>query len=142
MQYQKGSYTIEASLLMGIILSVLVAIIFYLHDRSFIQGAAHESACAYSLHADSDKKDAGIAKRLISGRLLGSKNVTATISDGKKNVSVYYKGTFPIPKMAADFWGSRKLSMESKVMLTIERPPALIQKIRGAAKIVDRVRGD
>ena len=41
---QKGSYTVEAALLMGILLSVLVSVIylgFWYHDRNFLQNAAY-----------------------------------------------------------------------------------------------------
>ena len=43
---QKGSYTIEAALLMGILLSVLIAVIyigFWYHDKDFLQSAAYET---------------------------------------------------------------------------------------------------
>ena len=40
---QKGSYTVEASLLMGVLLSILGSVIyqgFRYHDRKFLQNAA------------------------------------------------------------------------------------------------------
>ena len=55
MKNQKGSYTVEASLLMGMILSVLVSVIyigFWYHDKSFLQSAAYETACAAILHGE------------------------------------------------------------------------------------------
>lgn len=51
---QKGSYTVEAALLMGILLSVLVSEIylgFWYHDRNFLQNAAYEAVCTASLRA-------------------------------------------------------------------------------------------
>ena len=52
MKKKKGSYTLEASVLMGIILSVLVAVIylgFWYHDKSFLQSAAYEAVCVAGL---------------------------------------------------------------------------------------------
>lgn len=144
MRYQKGSYTVEAALLMGIILSVLLAIlflIFFFHDRGFLQGAAHETACIASLHADDEKKYNPKPDEMVKGRMLWTRAVSGSVG-GDKKVTVHYQGAFRIPQMAAVFFGTDSLNMEGKVTLTVQRPSRLIQRLRGAVKIVNRVRGD
>ncbi len=144
-KYRKASYTVEAALLMGIILSVFVAVIyltFLFHDRSILQGAAHEAACAASLHADSDKQQNGIAQRLVAGRCIAARGINSQESGGKKKATIHYKGMIRIPPFASMFFGKSAITLESQVTLTKQRPTVLIQKLRGAAKIVERVRGE
>lgn len=46
-RYQKGSFTIEASLIVPMILMVVVVILhilFYYHDKNILEGAAYETA--------------------------------------------------------------------------------------------------
>lgn len=140
---QKGSYTVEAALLMGLILPVLVGIIymgFFLHDRSFTQAAAHEAAVYASLHADDKKADAeSAAGRLIKGRLLGTADMSGSSSADEKSVQISYHGNFKVPGMVMQFWA--KQEVVSKVNLTIERPSRRIRKIRGLVKAVRAVRG-
>lgn len=140
---QKGSCTVEAALLMGVILPVLVGIIymgFFLHDRGFTQAAAHEVAVYASLHADDKKMDVeSAANRLIKGRLLGVADMSGSSSADGKSVQISYHGNFKVPGMAAQFWAKQEVS--SRVTLTIERPSRRIQKIRGLVKAVDAIRG-
>lgn len=144
-KYRKGSYTVEAALLMGIILSVFVALIyltFLFHDRSILQGAAHEAASVASLHADSQKQESGIAQRLVTRRCLAARGINVVESGGKKKATIHYRGTIRIPMFASAFFGKSTIPIESEVTLTKQRPTVLIQKLRGAAKIVDRIRGE
>ena len=63
---QKGSYTVEAALLMGILLSVLVSVIylgFWYHDRNFLQNAAYEAVCTASLRADDESYQISLEHR-------------------------------------------------------------------------------
>lgn len=140
---QKGSYTVEAALLMGMILPVLVGIIymgFFLHDRSFTQAAAHEAAVYASLHADDKKMDVeSAANGLIKDRLLGTVDVSGSSSANEKSVQISYHGNFKVPGMVMQFWTKQEVS--SGVTLTIERPSRRIRKIRGLVKAVDAIRG-
>ena len=68
---QKGSYTVEASLLIGILLSILVSVIylgFWYHDRNFLQNAAYEAACTASLRADDESYQISGAARSLARR--------------------------------------------------------------------------
>lgn len=142
---QKGSYTVEAALLMGIVLSVFVAVIylmFCLHDQGMMQGCAHEAASMISLHADEENTGEGMVQNLIQGRMLAAGNSSMHVSGGKSQAAISCQGDIGIPPLAAVIAGKNQLHVEGNAMLTIRRPTVLIQKLRGAAKIVNRIRGD
>lgn len=142
----KGSYTVEAALLMGILLAVLVAVIdlgFYFHDKGFVQGAAHEAACAGSLWADEENRAlSGAASGLAAGRLLGTKGISCSVTEGVKEISVSYSGELMLPGMISGFFGGTRIPVRGQVSLTTQRPSARIQKIRGAVKIVKEIQGE
>lgn len=140
----RGSYTVEAALLMGMILPVLVGIIymgFYLHDRGFLQGAAHEAAAYASLQADNQSADVpGAIEALPAGRTLGVRSVSASAASGGRRVSVTYEGDLQLPGMTAGLFGQGALTVRSGVTLLVERPSRRIQKIRGVAKVINSIR--
>lgn len=138
-----GSYTIEAALLMGIILPLFVAIIYmgyFMHDRSFLQGAAYETAALASLHADEKNIDlAGTAQCLTDNRTLGIRRISADFLKGEKQVQVIYEENFQVPGMVRRFFGKDGIAVRSAVTLSLERPSRRIQKLRGAAKVIDSI---
>ena len=136
----KGSYTIEAALLMGVILPFLVVVIymgFFLHDRGFLQGAAHEAAVYASLHIDDARDERSAAQSLVAGRTLGVRSADVNMDVGEREVNVNYSGNFQAPGM---FGGLLGHTVHSGVTLSLERPSRRIQKIRGVAKIIQSVR--
>ncbi len=138
-----GSYTIEAALLMGILLPLIVAIIYmgyFMHDRSFLQGAAYEAAVLASLQADEKGVDlAGTAQCLTDGRTLGIRNISANFLSDEKCVQVNYEGNFQMPGMSRRFFGRDGIAVRSGVTLSLERPSRRIQKLRGMAKVIDSI---
>lgn len=139
----KGSCTVEAALLMTILLPLFIAVLymgFFLHDRGFLQGAAFEAAAYASLHADDGEADAGgAAGRRITGRLLGTGNVGVQASAGERQVSISYSGNFSIPAPALPFLGGNH-QIKADVTLSLERPSRRIQKIRGVTKVIQTFR--
>lgn len=142
---QKGSYTVEAALLMGIILSVLVSVIymgFWYHDKSFLYSAAYELACAASLHGDDDSwQIESAADTLIRGRMLGTRSLQNQCKNGKKTVAVSFQGDFSIPGMILPFFQNGKMVIKEKCTMTTERPSKRIQKIRGLIKVAKKTGG-
>lgn len=139
----KGSYTVELSLLMGIILPVLVGIIylgFWWHDQAFMQAAAHEAVCQASLHPEEEKAQSAL-ETLVKGRLLGTTNVELSGSTGKKEAIAAGRGSFAMPGLLTNLFEKTNVSMAVQVHLNIEAPSRRIQKIRGIMKIADAVRG-
>lgn len=139
----QGSYTVEAALLMGILLAFLTAVIylgFYLHDRAFLQGAAYETAVHACLHIDDGKTKDGYAQSLIAKRMLGTRKTAAEESIGEKTVSAGYTGTFQIPGFSRGIFGQAEIAVQAKVTLSRVRPSRRIQMIRGIAKVIGSVR--
>lgn len=139
----RGSYTIEISLLMGIILPVLVGIMylsFYLHDCAFTQAAAQEAASWASLHPDESGLQQ-VMEKLIQGRMLGSENVTVSAGKTETDVNVACAGSFQMPGLLANLFEKSKVGVTSQVHLKTEPPSRKIQKIRGMIKIANTVRG-
>ncbi|MDO4522694.1 MAG: pilus assembly protein [Eubacteriales bacterium] len=133
----------EAALLMSMIVPLLTAIIymgFFLHDRGFLQAAAHEAVCLASLHAEDDTDINGEIDRLISGRMLGSRGVKGEMEEGKRQVSVSYTGSFRIPGIVQSFFGNTGISVGTSVSLSTERPSRRISRIRGVVKVVEHIR--
>lgn len=140
----KGSCTIEAACLMGILLPLFVAVIymgFFLHDKGFLQSAAFETAACVSLHADEKDLDGSrLVNNLITGRMLGTKNTEAQAVSGEKQVEVSCGGCFAVPGMSEMFFGEKGIELKAKAALNQERPSRRIQKIRGVAKVIQTFR--
>lgn len=143
---QKGSYTIEAALLMGVILSVLVAVIyigFWYHDKSFLQSAAYEVTCVAGLQAENDSWNMSeAAGKLVKMRMLGTRNLQISCSKEEKKASVILQGNFQLPGMITAFFGKDRLTIRESCQMNVEKPSRKIQKVRGALKIVRRAGGD
>lgn len=136
----KGSYTIELSLLMAVMIPLLVGIMylgFFLHDRAFTQAAAYETAVYAGLHADEEMDAAAAARELISGRMLGTGNVEAQAESSRKNIKVRYQGNMRIPGMLVSLFGSGFLTIRSEAAAEVEAPSGRIQKIRGIYRIAE-----
>lgn len=140
----KGSYTIEAACLMGILLPLFVAIIymgFFLHDKGFLQSAAFETAAHISLHADEKDLDGSrLINSLIAGRMLGTRNMETQVVSGKKQVEVSCSGSFVVPGMSKMFFGENGIELRATAALNQERPSRRIQKIRGVTKVIQTFR--
>ncbi len=99
----KGSYTVEASFLLPMILTVIVLIIylsFFLHDRAVLQSAAYTAALRGSQMISGEKVFSEVeksAKQLIDDRLIGTDEVLTTIDVSGDDVKVSYKGILKIP---------------------------------------------
>ena len=99
----KGSYTVEASFLMPMILTVIVLIIylaFFLHDRALLQSAAYTSCLRGSQMTEGEDVYAQVEKssrELIRNRLLATGSVETDIEIGSDRISVSYRGMLKIP---------------------------------------------
>ena len=119
---QKGSYTIEAALLMGILLSVLIAVIyigFWYHDKDFLQSAAYETVCAALLH--DTVEDTSYTNEELE-------------HDFNKNIAVLVDG---VTKMKGSKFLSKeetKLMTHEKIMNSITKDARII-----AIKLADRL---
>ena len=89
---QNGSFTIEASFVVPIILMVFMAsvyIIFYFHDKNILSGAAYETAVVGSERKSYKKEELeAYFRRRIKGKLIVFSNVKENIEVEKEEITV------------------------------------------------------
>ncbi len=136
----KGSYTIEASFLMPMILTVIVMIIyltFFLHDRTIMYSAAYTAAMRGSqLNSGEDVytqvEESG--KKLIENRLLATRDVTTDVTVQKDRIKVSYTGTMKIPAgtLLCRYLinGRDSLEINASAQADCVNPVSLVRKIR------------
>ena len=97
---KRGSFTVEASFLLPLLLLIisgLICLCLYLHDRSVLASCASELAgkgAAQKYKSEAELKDwlTGQAQGLAAGRLLALKEYTVSVEVTKEGVSVTYTG--------------------------------------------------
>lgn len=99
----KGSYTVEASFLLPIILSVIVILIylsFFLHDRAVLSASAYQAAMRGGQLINGENVMQVVtesAESLIRNRLLGTSEVETNVECAGGKVKVSYSGKMNIP---------------------------------------------
>ena len=138
---KKGSFTIEAAVLMPLILMVLMGLLyldFFVHNRAWLTSAAYEAAVSGSM--EGYKKDGDIYEKAdIQGRMLGStglpggENLSMQTSAGK-TVQVTYQMDVP-----AGFL-SQKWKIEVCGKAAVLRPTGWIRKVKGTVDVLEEVK--
>lgn len=138
----KGSYTVEAAVLLSVtafVMAALILTVFYLHDRSVCQSAACEAAAAgnnFFLQNDRSTAAAGVRKQFGKERLLGSRALSKSTSAGKKEVSAQWKAVYPIPGFVMKYFTDSRLLIRASWKCRSADPAGTIRKIRGAADML------
>lgn len=138
----RGSYTVEAAVLLSVIAFVMAALIltaFYLHDRSVCQSAACEAATAgnnFFLQKDRSTAAAEVKKQFKKDRLLGSRALSENTSAGKKEVSAQWKAVYPIPGFVLKYFADSRLVIHASWICRNADPAGAIRKIRGAVTML------
>lgn len=138
---KKGSFTLEAALLMPLLLMVIMSMLyldFFVHNRAWLTAAAYEAAVSGSM--EGYKKKANIYETAdIQGRMLGSQglpggeNLSMQTNAGK-NVQVTYRMEIP-----AGFLGQKWNITVSGTAKPL-RPVGWIRRIKGAADALKEVK--
>jgi len=112
----KGSYTVEAALLMTLILPLLVGIIYmgyYLHDQAVMENGAWELT---TLCIRQDRGEERSEKEQeIRSRLLCTKNVSIQVKKESSHVTAYLRGSLSVPGLAMHFLCRNSLPLEAEV---------------------------
>lgn len=103
----KGSYTVEASLLMPIILGIIVILLymsFFLHDRAVMSEGAIILAnryCNEKILSNSKIKQKLLedSQEVINHKVIVTKNITTQITVKNSKITVSSSGTFQFPDM-------------------------------------------
>lgn len=138
----KGSYTVEAAVVMSLVFFVLGALIlasFYIHDRAVLQGFICEITAAGSNFAtEKERQEAvtNVKKQITAKRFMGSRSLSGNASAGKKEVSASWSAVFPIPGFAMKYLNGNQLKIEKKWTGKVVDPAEIIRKVRGADKFI------
>lgn len=142
-----ASFTLEAALLMTVILPVLLSMIYlgYLdHDRGVLQASASE----ISALADNSSPDKSRASKLENySAALGKEAVlvpgelTSSFSLNKDFVQVSYTGSIKIPGILLPFFGTDTLQRGRTSSRKLFHPADRIRKIRGLDYLSSRLTG-
>ncbi len=136
---KKGSYTIEAALLMPLIIGVMIFIIYlayYTHDRAILQKSAYIAALRGSQIRTGDQEAFAVASEnadlLIQDHLLGSWTIQKQVLLDTDTVTVIYTGSMKIPGgilldriLKRDIWQVSKNAYAYRI-----DEPAFIRTIR------------
>lgn len=140
--YLRGSYTVEASVIVSMTLLVLASLVlctFYIHDRAALQALVCEAASAGSNFATGEERKAAAqeaAERITPGRFLGSRNLDGSASTGVREVNVLWNAQYPVPGFASAYLSGGNLSIRKSWASRILDPAGAIRKIKGAGELL------
>lgn len=127
---QNGSFTIEASFVVPIILMVFMAsvyIIFYFHDKNILSGAVYETAVVGSGRKGYKKEELEAYFRRIKGKLIIFSNIKEKIQLEKEQIMVTCSA-------------ERKM-MTVEICASVDRtdPETYIRRIRKIKKLEEEI---
>lgn len=131
-----AGFTVEAALLMTVILPVLLSVLyygFYLHDRGVLNGAAQQITAQADLNSwkKAGNNRLGKQAKVLEKYTGPSKDVSSSVSASQENASARYKASMPLPGLLPDLFGKSSLDTGASASRTILYPADLIRKIRG-----------
>lgn len=133
MKQVKASFTVEAALLMLIILPVLIGTIylgFYLHDRAILSNGAYELATGALL---SQEEKSG--EELVRGRLLAVDHVSIQVDEGENYVEVTYQGSMRIPGLLMQWYCTNQLPVHGSVRMKKPQPGKQVRRFYSLKKV-------
>lgn len=142
-QCWRGSYTVEAALVIPIVFLVLAALLigtFYVHDRGVFQSMACETGASgsnFMTEGDRKKAVSSIKNQVKSSRFLGSKKISAAASAGEREVTALYTASYPIPGMVGRYSSGNHLPIQKGWNSQRMDPTRTIRLMRGAKRLID-----
>ena len=136
-KYLKGSYTVEAAVVVSMTIFVLAALIlctFYLHDRATLQAIVCEAASVGSSFAT--EKDRKEAMQGVVERINAEHSLVGSAALGKREVTVLWNAKYPIPGFAARYLTEGELNIRKTWTCRILDPASTIRKIKGAGELL------
>ena len=143
----RASFTVEASLLMTVMLPVLLAIFYYgffLHDKGVLNGAAQQITAQADLNNWKESGNNRLPKQAkhLEKQTGPTKNVSCNVSVSREQASVHYSGTLPLPGLIRILFGKSRLSTGAAAKRTLLYPADVIRKIRGLEYVSSLLKGD
>lgn len=137
-----ASFTVEASLLMAVILPVLIGILlagFYVHDQAFLQGAVCEVSgmgSSMALYADRDARMWQTLNKRTGKSMLWARGLNQSCSASKTMSQALISATFRFPGMVAAFFGRDRQALEEGATRKVYHPADLIRTFQGARDLL------
>ena len=138
----QASFTVEAALLMAVILPVLIALLitgFYLHDRAFLQEVTTELCAMQSnlrMYEDSASRTERVRQHRLAHTALWAGDLNGECRSSKEQAAADMTGTFTLPGIIGAL-----LSSQSGIHAHWERrlydPAPLIRNARAAKYLLD-----
>ena len=133
----RGRMTLEAALLMPVILLVLMVtlyLFFYIHNRAWLTAAAYEAAldgAMEPLRPEGKSRDKALkkGKELGNTGFFGSKNLKLQASEGKQVQVIYDLDMFSV-------YGGFNSHLQVQGKVKVIKPVSWIRKIKGAADAI------
>ena len=142
-----ASFTVEAALLMTVILPVLLALIYYgffLHDKGVLNGAAQQITAQADLNSwkSSGNNKLGKQAKKLEKQTGPSKNVSSSVSVSKDQASVRYSAAMSLPGLLPSLFGKSSLNTGAAASRKLLYPADLIRKIRGFEYVSALLKGE
>ena len=142
----RASFTVEAALLMTVILPVLLAILYYgffLHDKGVLNGAAQQVAAQADLNSWKSSGNSRLSKMAGKlGKQTGpSGKASSTVSVKKDQVSASYSAAMSLPGLLASLFGKSRLDTGAAAKRPLLYPADVIRKIRGLEYVSAMLKG-
>ena len=140
---QKAQITVEAALLMTLIIPLLVGVLlagFYVHDRAFLQAVCTEVSAAGSnllLYDDRQQTLDAISKRRSKGSMMWTKNASVQHTADETVSDASSEGTFTVPGLVTDVFGLQLPAVRAEWKKNIYHPAELIWTVRSVKYVVD-----
>ena len=128
---KRGSMTIEAALLMPLLLLVVTItlyLFFYVHNKVWLTAAAYEAAL------DGSDKALKKGKELGNSGFYESKNLKLQVSEGKKVQVTYDLDMFSL-------YGGFNSHLQVKGSVKVIKPVTWIRKVKGLSEVSNKLKG-
>ncbi len=142
----RASFTVEAAMLMTVILPVLLALFYYgffLHDRGVLNAAAQEITARADLNNWKESGNNRLSKlaKYYEDRTGPSRNVSSSVQVSRTSASASYKGSMSLPGLLPSLFGKSSLKTDAAAKRTLLYPADLIRKIRGLEYVSKLLKG-
>lgn len=137
-----AGFTVEAALLMTLILPALLALIYlglFLLDCGVLNGASQEAAAIADLSRWKSSGNAKLAKKAskLAKRAGSSKKISSSVSCSSKKVKISFSSKLRLPGLLPKLFGKSSLSAAASASRSFPQPADLIRKIRGLEYVSD-----
>ncbi len=140
--YLKGSYTVEAAVVVTTTIFVLAALIlctFYIHDRGVLQSMVCEAAVVgsnFSTEEERSEEMQKVTEQINGDRFLGSREISGNAASSAKRVTASWDAEYPVPGFASKYLAGGKLEIKQIWTSKILDPADAIRKIKGAGELL------